>query len=214
MQQEPSHSQIPTFPLDRLTGQAVPAGFDFTGKMRLLCQDITQRHPELKHIRMEQVAVAFSQTRKGVRHGVHATLTPMRFEGGALQGMRRGKQYRAQRLFDHQGQEMLYILKFFLPRFQNESFREKLTTVFHELFHISADFDGDLRRFKGRCYIHSASEKEYDRKVSTLAQQWLQQSPPEKLLEFLKLDFKTLERQFGRVVGVKIPQPKLIRQSA
>ena len=58
-------------------------------------------------------------------------------------------------LFDAKGVEMLYILKFYLPRFQNEPFEEKLTTIFHELWHISSDFNGDIRRHSGRCYVHT-----------------------------------------------------------
>jgi hypothetical protein len=213
-QQTPYSHNEPVKSRNQLTGEVVPAGFDFTGNMLRLCDDITQRHERMTHINMDFVAVAFSQTRKGVRHGVHATLTPMRFENGAREGIRNGKRYGAQRLFDYQGREMLYILKFYLPRFQNEPFLEKLTTVFHELWHISADFNGDLRRFEGRCYIHSASEKEYDRQMMQYAQQWLGQNPPAELFEFLQGDFKQLEARHSRIVGMKIPQPKLLPRAA
>ncbi len=195
---------------DRLTGQVVPAGFDFTWHMRRLCMDICDRHPQMRHIDMSRVAVAFSQTRKGVRHGIHASLTPMRFEDGAMEGKRRGRMYRAQRLFDAAGIEMLYILKFYLPRFQNESFEEKLTTIFHELWHISADFNGDIRRHAGRCYVHTSSEKEYDRQMLQFARQWLQMEPPDEVFDFVKLKFSELQRRYGKIVGVKVPQPKLI----
>ena len=195
---------------DRLTGQVVPAGFDFTWHMRRLCMDICDRHPQMRHIDMSRVAVAFSQTRKGVRHGIHASLTPMRFQDGAMEGKRRGRMYRAQRLFDAAGIEMLYILKFYLPRFQNESFEEKLTTIFHELWHISADFNGDIRRHAGRCYVHTSSEKEYDRQMLQFARQWLQMGPPDEVFDFVKLKFSELQRRYGKIVGVKVPQPKLI----
>jgi|TARA_Y100001934_G_C11883563_1_gene554294 predicted metallopeptidase len=172
--------------------------------------DICDRHPQMRHIDMSRVAVAFSQTRKGVRHGIHASLTPMRFEDGAMEGKRRGRMYRAQRLFDAAGIEMLYILKFYLPRFQNESFEEKLTTIFHELWHISADFNGDIRRHAGRCYVHTSSEKEYDRQMLQFARQWLQMGPPDEVFDFVKLKFSELQRRYGKIVGVKVPQPKLI----
>ncbi len=85
---------------------------------------------------MSQVAVAFAQTRHQALHGLQAKLTPMRFEGGALTTRRRGRTWTVQRLF-HGQREMLYILTFYLPRFLDQSFREKLITVFHELYHIS-----------------------------------------------------------------------------
>ncbi len=105
---------------------------------------------------------------------------------------------------------MMYILKFYLPRFQNESFEEKLTTIFHELWHISGDFNGDIRRHAGRCYVHTSSEKEYDRQMLQFAREWMQMEPDEDLFEFVRFNFSELQRRFGRIVGVKIPQPKLI----
>ena len=164
----------------------------------------------MRHIDMSRVAVAFSQTRKGVRHGIHASLTPMRVEDGAMEGERRGRLYRAQRLFDASGTEMLYILKFYLPRFQNESFEEKLTTIFHELWHISGEFNGDIRRHAGRCYVHTSSEKEYDRQMLKFAREWLQMGPAQQLYQFVQDDFRELQRKFGNIIGVKVPQPKLI----
>ena len=195
---------------DPLTGQLIPPGFDFTWHMRRLCEDICRRHPRMCHIDMSRVAVAFSQTRKGVRHGIHASLTPMRFEDGAMEGKRRGRLYRAQRLFDASGVEMLYILKFYLPRFQNESFEEKLTTIFHELWHISGEFNGDIRRHSGRCYVHTSSEKEYDRQMLKFAREWLQMGPGEELYQFVQYNFRELQQRFGKIIGVKVPQPKLI----
>ena len=94
---------------------------------------------------MQRVAVTFSQTRKQVSHGLYASMTPMRFEGGSLQDNSEEQHYTVQRLFDDNGCEMMYILRFYLPRFMEESFQEKLVTIFHELWHISPDFNGDLR---------------------------------------------------------------------
>ena len=119
--------------------------FDFTAAMRRLCVDITQRLPDFRHVRMGEVAVTFSQARRRVMHGLQAKLTPLRFEGGALTTTRGGRQYTIQRWYADE-QEMLYVLSFYLPRFLEQTFREKLITVVHELYHISPAFDGDIRR--------------------------------------------------------------------
>src|SRR5262249_176522 len=99
--------------------------FDFTQAMRRLCEDISQRVNELEHVRMEQVAVTFAQARRRVSYGLQAKLTPLRFEGGRLVTRRRGKMWTIQRWYAGE-MEMLYILTFYLPRFQEQSFREKL----------------------------------------------------------------------------------------
>jgi len=178
--------------------------------MRILCVDIVTRTPEMRHINMDYVAVSFNQTRKRVRHGMWASLTPMRFEDGATISIRNGRRYTAQKLYDDQQREMLYILSFYLPRFMQLSFQDKLTTIFHELWHISPDFNGDIRRHPGRCYAHTQSEAEYDARMHELSLKWLALDPTPELYTFLKRKFGELERQYGRVIGSRVKQPKLI----
>ncbi len=186
-----------------------PPGFDFTGRMRLLCHDMTQRVPELTHIDFQRVAVSFSQTRKSVAHGMYASLTPMRFIGGATSTVRGGRNWAIQRLEDDHGREMLYILSFYLPRFLDLDFREKLTTIVHELWHVSPRFDGDVRRFRGRCYAHSGSQKNFDAVAERMADDWLSLKPPAELYEFLHRGYRKLREKHGAIYGTKIPTPKL-----
>ena len=96
--------------------------------MRSLCLDITQRVPEFQHIRMEQVAVTFAQARLRVNHGLQAKLTPLRFQDGALVTTRRGTEWAIQRCYLG-GVELLYILTFYLPRFQEQTYIEKLIKI-------------------------------------------------------------------------------------
>jgi hypothetical protein len=145
-----------------------------------------------------------------VRHGLFASLTPMRFAAGATSGLRRGRRYGVQPLVDGSGREMLYILRVYLPRFMDIEFREKLITILHELWHISPQFDGDLRRHDGRCYIHTGSQAEYDAEMGLLADRWLSLAPPEPVYAFLRYSFAELHALCGPVYGAKIPQPKLI----
>src|SRR5262245_24507994 len=128
----------------------IPAGFDFTFHMRRLCADIARRVDELGHVDVHRMAIRCCQTRKSALHGIQATLTPLRFERGALETHRNGRRWTIERLYDASGREMLYLLSFYLPRFQNQSFHEKLATVFHELWHVDPAFTGDLRRLPGR----------------------------------------------------------------
>lgn len=197
------------------SAEAAPSAaacFDFTARMRELCADVIARTPEVQHIDLARVAISFCQARKRVTYGLYASLTPLRFRDGALTGRRRGKLYGVQRLHDRAGVEMLYILSFYLPRFMDLDFREKLITVLHELWHISPRFDGDLRRHPGRCYAHTSSQAEYDAQMGVLADRWLDQGPPEQVYGFLRGNFDDLQRQHQRIVGIRIPRPKLILQ--
>lgn len=183
--------------------------FDFTVAMRRLCDDVVRYTPELAHVRMSEVLVTFAQARRRVLHGLQAKLTPLRFENGSLITQRGQRRWTVRRLM-HGEREMLYILTFYLPRFQDQPVEEKLITVFHELFHISPRFDGDIRRMEGRYHVHSHSQKEYDREMGRLAERYLQQQPDEHVWGFLRYRFDELQARHGGVIGVKMPIPKLI----
>jgi len=185
------------------------APFDFTLHMRRLCEDMTDRVAELRHINMSLVAISFSQARKKTAWGTYASLTPLRFEGGQQYTIRKGRKLTTQKVIDSTGREMLYILNFYLPRFLELGFEAKLSTVIHELWHISPQFDGDLRRYEGRCFAHSASG-DHDAKSYELARKWLTARPPETLYHFLRYNFKQLQEHHGRIIGRKIPAPKLL----
>lgn len=189
-------------------------GFDFTLHVRRLCEDIVTRTPELAHIDLSRVVMAYARSRKPVAHGLQAALTPLRFEGGSRFTTRRGRRWSVQRVLDSRGQEMLYILSFYLPRFIDTSYKEKLTTIFHELWHVSPEFDGDIRRHEGRCYAHTSSQDQYDRAMWVMAKKWLALDPPEGLHAFLQCDFRELTRRWGHVHGTRVTAPKLFPVSA
>jgi predicted metallopeptidase len=186
-----------------------PGPLDFTAAMRRLCVDVTRTLPEFEHIDMTRVAVCFAQARSKHLHGLQAKLTPLRFENGGRTTMRSGRLWTVQRLMIEE-REMSYILTFYLPRFLDQSFKEKFVTVLHELYHISPQFNGDIRRLDGRYHVHSHSQKEYDREMEAFAHRYLSLRPEPDLYEFLRHDFRTLFDMFGGVVGLQTPIPKLV----
>lgn len=199
-----------TRPRQFLRRDAPKGGFDFTLHIRHLCEDMVARVQQLRHIDMSQVAVSFSQTRRGGSYGMYASLTPLRFADGQLHTYRRRRRWGIQRLFDPDGREMLYILNFYLPRFLDLPFREKLMTTVHELWHISPQFNGDVRRLGNRCFAHGSSQKQYDAKIEVLLDRWLALEPPESLYRFLRLNFRELTARHGRVFGRRVGTPKLV----
>jgi predicted metallopeptidase len=177
--------------------------------MRRLCVDMVRRVAELGHIDMSRVAVGFCQARTAAEQGIYATMTPLRFAGGHTQAVRRGRTWGIQRLYDASGREMLYILSFYLPRYLDLPLPEKLNTVAHELWHIGPSFDGDLRRFQGRCKFHSGSKKRYNAQSQGLVDAWLAGGPDESLYGFLQDNFQALSARHGRVFGTRLPAPKI-----
>ena len=188
-----------------------PAGlpFDFCGHVRRLCADIAQRCDALRHVDLSRLLFAVTQARTGQVHGLQARVTPLRFAGGSLTRRRRGVTYQVQRYFVSR-REMLYLVTFCLPRFLDLDFDEKFITLFHELYHISPAFDGDLRRHAGRYAVHSRSQRLYDEHMAGLARVYLADGADPSLHAFLRLNFAQLQHRHGGVVGVVVPRPKLI----
>ena len=189
--------------------RGAPRPFDFSSRMRALCRDIADRCPALAHIDPSLLLVTFTTSRSRSKFGLQARVTPMRVEHGSAFTRRRGRLYRVQRYFVD-GVEMRYLVTFCLPRFQDRPFEQKLITVFHELYHIGPEFDGDLRRHEGRCRYHTRSKTGYDGHMAELVREYLAHHPDPSLFHFLHSSFAQLWNEHGGVYGVSVPQPKLI----
>lgn len=183
--------------------------FHFSESIRLLCADIASRFEPLAHLDVSRMLFSFTPSRTFRSHGLQARVTPMRFRNGEIVRPHRGVPFQVQQFF-HEEREIRYVVTFCLPRFLNRSFDDKFVTIFHELFHISPTFDGDLRRHKGRYSVHTSCQKNYDLQMLAMAREYLQQGVDPKLHGFLRLNFAQLRRRHGQVVGYAIPRPKLI----
>jgi hypothetical protein len=186
-----------------------PDPFDFSAAMLALCSDIAGRCEGLRHVRMSRVLVSFTPCRNRSRYGLQARVTPLRFRDGALSRGHGPVEYRVQRFFVD-GREMLYVLTFCLPRFLDQSFEEKLITVFHEMYHFSPAFDGDLRRHPGRYTVHSHSKEWYDRHMAELVKGYVADHPDPQSFSFLRAGYRELWERHRGIVGTVVPRPKLL----
>jgi predicted metallopeptidase len=203
------HAPLPTGwvlpegrPLPRTAGDTP---LDFSRHMRRLCLHIATTCESLNHIRMSQVLVTFTPARNRNRFGLQARVTPMRFAAGD----RANRTHEVQRYYVN-GIETLYLLTFCLPRFFNQPFEEKLSTVVHELLHIGPEFDGDLRRHRGRYALHSHSKAEYEKHVDALTAEYLDGHDKPELFEFLRLPYRDLWLKHGGIRAAIVPRPKLL----
>jgi predicted metallopeptidase len=180
---------------------------DYTSEMRKFIADISARCSELSHVQVDRILISFSHARVVGPSGQFAKIAPLRFEGGRDTVTTRRRRYTIPRL-EYEGREILYVIYFCMPKFQNLGFREKFITIFHELYHISPLFNGDIRRFPGRYYAHGPSRKAYNEAVGAMVDKYLVEAQNNPLTEFLRVDFTELRRRHGRVAGLKVSQPK------
>jgi hypothetical protein len=177
--------------------------------MRRLCEDVAARCEALAHVCMPAVLLSFTPSRNRSQYGLQARVTPLRFRGGRLTRRHGAVEYQVQRFFVD-GAEMLYVLTFCLPRFLDQPFEEKLVTVFHELYHMSPAFDGDLRRHPGRYAVHSHSKDRYDAHMAELVREYLDGHPEPGVFDFLRHGYQHLWDRHGGITGVVVPRPKLL----
>ena len=217
-------------PLPKSSSKKPRRGFDYTDAVRTLCEVLCRDLAELRHIEMLRVAVRTCQTRRRGPYGVQATMTPLRFEGGATTKIRRGREWLIHPLpADPSGRPYLYMLSLYVPRFVELPAEEKLAVIVHELWHVAPAFDGDLRRFPGRYHAHGARCDRYHDEMRDLAARWRRErlaapDPSDRLarpdcldrtdrpvIDFLEGDFQTLRNRHGAVYGTRIPTPRLWR---
>ena len=184
---------------------------NLTGELERLIYDITLRSPELHHIIPEKLLVCVSTGRTS-RGGSLAKIHPLRFAGGEKSvRTRRGRRRVLCTMpsITHRGEEMLYVIYFLIPRFLELSFREKMITIFHELYHISPACDGDIRRFPGRNYAHGSSTKAYNLLMGQLVDRYLETVPDRSALEFLEGDLASLRSRHNAIVARRLQAPRI-----
>ncbi len=189
------------------------SNLNLTAELERLIAHICRGVEEFGHIDPHRVLVCVASTRGSGIHGTYAKIHPLRFAGGAASTtIRRGRRTLTCTMptVTHRGEEMLYIVYFLVPRFLDLPFREKLITVFHELYHISPAFDGDIRRFPGRNYAHGSSTKQYNARMARLVDAYLDHQQDESLTRFLDGTMDELRSRYRTIVGRRLPAPKIV----
>lgn len=184
--------------------------FAYTRAIREVLGEIVAATPLFAHVRLPEVAVSFAQAQRRTKWGTYAKMVPLRFPGGALEGVEDGARWRIDP-FTFRGRDVLYILYVYLPRFHDQAFEDKLLTLFHELFHISPDFDGDLRRFAGANPYHGESRAWFDDQLRPHLRRFLDARSSAPVLDFLREPLDALEARHRGISGMQIRQPAMRR---
>jgi hypothetical protein len=183
---------------------------NYTDALRALIKDIVRvERGTFGHVRVEEIGVAFTMVRKPGTGGTLAKIVPLRFENGALEEEIRGRRYRKQQC-RFEGRDLLYLLFFYMPRFQELSLEEKIRTICHELYHINPHFNGDIRRFPGGKYAHGPSRRSYDAAFEPAVQHFLRYGLDIRRHFFVDLNYNELAHKHGPLMGSRYPMPKLI----
>ncbi len=190
--------------------EEIDGQMEFNEAIRDLVREVVLKVEELGHIRPERLLISAAFNRSPRKAGLLAYVLPLKYRAGSPveRRVRGPKEYHwAMMPVQRAGVEMLYILYFMLPRFLLLSPRDRIETVIHELYHISPQFNGDLRRFKGRSVLHG-SHKAYDAKIRSLTDAFLAALEPSRAHYFTSPAFLA---ESPSATHIPEPRPKLLK---
>src|SRR5947209_20254527 len=110
--------------------------FNYTTAIETVTRHAIRKLEAFAHIELERLLIAWTPCRDHGPYGTFAKVVPLRFQDGA-QTRRVGRRTFRMPPIQHEGREILYLVYFYLPRFQNLAYREKLITILHELYHVA-----------------------------------------------------------------------------
>ena len=208
---------------------------NYTERLTALMQDIVRRVPSLSFIDPGDVLL-FARSGRSNAEGAFATchcLTLPASEPGYYfwrdrathQITRRSEWFVTKSpVVRIGGREIKYMISFALPRFCDQSLDRsrkeryypgaepwiaKLDTVIHELYHIDPEFKGIRRIERGDgTYSANCHGQRFFEEVAEMVHLYLDSKPSPDVVDFLREDFKSLQKRHGGVAGVSFrPYP-------
>ncbi len=179
-----------------------------------IIRDITVECPVFSHIDIDRIMICVASNRSGSRGGTYGKVVPMKFEKGSSLLKHRGRVYTMPAI-EHQGKTCLYIIYFFMPRFFDLPAGEKLRVIFHELYHVSPDFNGDIRRMGKKKAAHGSSKKHFDSHFEEALNKYLELLPRRECNSFLSMSSRELYAAHQRIIGrrMKVPKPIMLQKN-
>jgi predicted metallopeptidase len=161
----------------------------------------------LGHIDVNRVLVCVGSNRSSRRGGLYGKLIPLRFKDGSSVLRYHGRLYAIPEISNN-GHSCLYIIYFYMPRFFDLPWEEKLRVIFHELYHISPHFDGDIRRMGTVKKAHGHSKKHFDTLYDAELRSFIRHLQGTPHINFLAMTSRDLYGRYRRVTAVKMKHPK------
>lgn len=187
---------------------------NLTEILTFLVAEIIKNVKIFSHIDLKRTLVCVSSNRGG-RGAIYGKLVPLRFENGKRVVRHRGRLFSIPAVMEG-NTEILYIVYFYMPRFFDLPAREKLNVIFHELYHISPEFNGDIRRMGKVKAAHGHSRDHFNSQFSENVDDFFKQISGTPYMNFLSMNSSAIFSNFARVKGrrMKAPRPVEVTQAA
>ena len=183
------------------------SAINLTDVLSLIIHDMIRFTGEFRQFDMNRILICCATNRRDGRGATYGKLLPMRFKDGSSVIKYNDKYYTIPKL-NVNGSEILYIIYFYVPKFFDLSARDKIKVMFHELYHINPDFNGDIRRMGKVKSAHGHSRKSFEEKYIEYAEDFFKKISAAPYCNFLAMNTDDLKKYFRKIQYRRIKQIK------
>ncbi|MBN1499943.1 MAG: hypothetical protein JW982_07305 [Spirochaetes bacterium] len=182
---------------------------DLTQLLKEIIYIIIRRYETFSHIDIDNLLITLATNRKNTRRSLtFGKCVPLKFENGSRTKIIQNRKF-AIPTVKIKNNVILYMIVFYKPHFFDLPLEYKIKVIFHELYHICPEFNGDIRRFGIRKAAHGASRKKYDTYFEEEMNDFIDFIKTTKYKNVLGMNYKQIHKKFGSVkfLRMKIPKP-------
>lgn len=177
-----------------MTGDSI----NLTDILTLIIHDMVELTEEFKCFDLNKILICCASNRKDFRGATYGKLLPLRFKDGSEIIKHNGRFYTIPKVKVN-NMEILYIIYFYIPKFFNLSAKDKVNVMFHELFHINPEFNGDIRRMGKFKAAHGHSRKSFEEKYIEYADTFFEKIENTPYYNFLKMNSEDIQKEFKKI---------------
>jgi len=171
---------------------------NLTDILTLIIHDMIKSTDEFKLFDLNKILICCASNRKDFRGATYGKLLPLRFKDGSEIIRHNGRFYTIPKLKVN-NTEILYIIYFYIPKFFNLSVKDKINVMFHELYHINPDFNGDIRRMGEFKSAHGHSRKSFEEKYIEYSNIFFSNIKDTPYYKFLQMNSNNIQDQFKKI---------------
>ena len=185
---------------------------NITDVLTTLIKHIIQETNIFKHLEIKRILICIASNRGKARGGTYGKLVPLKFKDGSDILHYKSRIYAMPKIINN-GIPLLYLVYFYSPKFIDITPFEKLRVIFHELYHISPEFNGDIRRVSKVKVFHGYSTKSFNAQFENDLHMFYKYISNTIFMKFLQMDSKLLQKNFQKIFSrrMKLPKPILVK---
>lgn len=190
------------------TGTKTKNAINITDCLTAITASVINSSPLFCNFDINRILICTSSNKSNSRGNIYGKLVPLKFKNGE-DTLRYNNKYYKMPSIKFNDNTLLYVIYFYVPKFFDLSVKDKLNVIFHELYHINQDFNGDIRRMGEFKKAHGFSRKNFDLNYEDELNSYynlLKQN--DKAFSFLNMNMDSIKKNYTKIYSQKMKLPK------